>query len=254
MGDVGEVLALDRSAARLQRVGRNLERLGLNCIHIRVGDATSLGDRPEPPPNDGQLQGGQLQDGQLQDGQRQDGQHQDGQRQSDCLSQDQATAPIPQTTAGAWWQGGFDRILVDAPCSGLGTLARHADARWRIEPAAIDELVILQRQLLEGLAPLLRPGGRLVYATCTVHPRENGELIAAFLAAHPDWRLLESWQLWPGQGQGQGQSQGDPVDAGQAGGGAEGSWPPEANGQAPAGEGTGSGGDGFFAAALQAPG
>jgi len=117
-------------------------------------------------------------------------------------------------------RGSFDRILVDAPCSGLGTLARHADARWRIDPSSIDTLVVLQRQLLEGLLPLLKPGGRLVYATCTVHPRENGELIAAFLADHPGWTLRESWQLWPGAQQ--------------------------------AGEG-GVGGDGFFAASLQAP-
>ncbi|NDG75162.1 MAG: 16S rRNA (cytosine(967)-C(5))-methyltransferase [Synechococcaceae bacterium WB8_1B_136] len=117
-------------------------------------------------------------------------------------------------------RGSFDRILVDAPCSGLGTLARHADARWRIDPSSIDALVVLQRQLLEGLLPLLKPGGRLVYATCTVHPRENGELIAAFLADHPGWTLRESWQLWPGAQQ--------------------------------AGEG-GVGGDGFFAASLQAP-
>jgi 16S rRNA (cytosine967-C5)-methyltransferase len=122
---------------------------------------------------------------------------------------------------------------VDAPCSGLGTLARHADARWRIGPAAIDDLVLLQRQLLEGLAPLLRPGGRLVYATCTVHPRENGELISSFLAAHPNWRLLESWQLWPGQG-----------PAGEA---------TEPADEALGAEGDLSGGDGFFAAALQAP-
>jgi 16S rRNA (cytosine967-C5)-methyltransferase len=100
------------------------------------------------------------------------------------------------------WRGSFDRILVDAPCSGLGTLARHADARWRIEPRAIDGLVLLQRQLLEGLLPLLKPGGRLVYATCTVHPRENSEVIAAFLADHPSWTLLESWQLWPGSSSG----------------------------------------------------
>jgi 16S rRNA (cytosine967-C5)-methyltransferase len=145
MGDQGSVLALDRGEARLRRVSRNAERLGLSSIEPRQGDATALAE-----------------------------QH-------------------PELRAS------FDRILVDAPCSGLGTLARHADARWRIEPAAIEELVLLQRQLLEGLLPLLRPGGRLVYATCTVHPRENGELIAALLAAHPGLELRESWQLWPGE-------------------------------------------------------
>jgi 16S rRNA (cytosine967-C5)-methyltransferase len=102
------------------------------------------------------------------------------------------------------WIGRVDRLLLDAPCSGLGTLARHADARWRITPDAISELVLLQRQLLEGAAPLLRPGGVLVYATCTVHPAENGELIAAFLRAHPHWQLEQSWQLWPQPGGGDG--------------------------------------------------
>ena len=92
----------------------------------------------------------------------------------------------------------FDRILVDAPCSGLGTLARHADARWRITPSAIHELVQLQRQLLDGLLPLLKPQGRLVYATCTVHPLENLQLIQSFLHEHPQMRLQQSWQRWPG--------------------------------------------------------
>ena len=83
------------------------------------------------------------------------------------------------------WRAHFDRILVDAPCSGLGTLARHADARWRITPEAIGELVLLQRQLLEGVLPLLKPGGLLLYATCSVHPAENTELVEALLAEHP---------------------------------------------------------------------
>jgi 16S rRNA (cytosine967-C5)-methyltransferase len=102
------------------------------------------------------------------------------------------------------WCGQFHRVLVDAPCSGLGTLARHADARWRLEPADIAELVALQRRLLEGVAPLLQPGGVLVYATCTVHPAENGTLIDGFLAAHPTWSQEQRHQWWPGEGQGDG--------------------------------------------------
>jgi len=102
------------------------------------------------------------------------------------------------------WRGHFDRILLDVPCSGLGTLARHADARWRIDPDRIAELVLLQSQLLEGVAPLLAPGGCLVYATCTVEPRENGERIAAFLNGRPDWRLRLERQWWPGHGGGDG--------------------------------------------------
>ena len=102
------------------------------------------------------------------------------------------------------WLGHFDRILLDAPCSGLGTLARHADARWRLQPVAIAELAALQSGLLEALLPLLRPGGLLVYATCTVHPAENGERIAALLAGHPGLELRSSAQWWPGQDDGDG--------------------------------------------------
>lgn len=95
------------------------------------------------------------------------------------------------------WRGYFDRILVDAPCSGLGTLARHADARWRIQPESIAELAKRQQRLLERLAPLLRPAGRLVYATCTVHPQENNQVVAAFLASQPSWHLVHQQQWWP---------------------------------------------------------
>jgi 16S rRNA (cytosine967-C5)-methyltransferase len=95
------------------------------------------------------------------------------------------------------WRGYFDRILVDAPCSGLGTLARHADARWRIQPDTIAELAEQQQRLLERLAPLLRPDGRLVYATCTVHPLENREVVEGFLAGQPSWRLTHQQQWWP---------------------------------------------------------
>ncbi|MCP9851001.1 16S rRNA (cytosine(967)-C(5))-methyltransferase [Cyanobium sp. Morenito 9A2] len=100
--------------------------------------------------------------------------------------------------------GSFDGLLIDAPCSGLGTLARHADARWRLTPAAIPELVALQRHLLEALRSLLKPGGRLVYATCTVHPLENQGQLEGFLGRHPDWPLLSQLQTWPGPAGGDG--------------------------------------------------
>lgn len=161
MDDRGEIWAVDRAAARLQRLERNAQRLGLTSIQVRVADAVQL------------------------------------------------------AAAEPGWIGTFDGLLLDAPCSGLGTLARHADARWRITPAAIEELIVLQGALLRGLAPLLRPGGRLVYATCTVHPGENRQLIEAFLDQHPAWRPLplppalarrsaaDPWlELWPGEGEG----------------------------------------------------
>lgn len=95
------------------------------------------------------------------------------------------------------WRGAFQRILLDAPCSGLGTLARHADARWRVTPDSVAQLVPLQARLLEAMVPLLAPGGTLVYATCTIHPAENKERIAAFLQAHPEISLSHERQRWP---------------------------------------------------------
>jgi len=81
--------------------------------------------------------------------------------------------------------GAFDAILVDAPCSGLGTLRRHPEVRWRRQPADVARLAILQREMLDGVAPLVRPGGTLVYAVCTLMREENADLIRDFLAASP---------------------------------------------------------------------
>lgn len=78
-----------------------------------------------------------------------------------------------------------DLALLDAPCLGTGTLARHPDARWRVAPEALARLAEQQRGLLESVAPLVRPGGWLVYATCSLEPEENEEQVTAFLRAHP---------------------------------------------------------------------
>ena len=92
----------------------------------------------------------------------------------------------------------FDRVLLDVPCSGLGTLGRHADARWSLKAEMLAELVELQRQMLQQGAKLLAPGGRLVYATCTLHPAENQGQIQQFLQGQPQWQLLETEQtFWP---------------------------------------------------------
>lgn len=85
------------------------------------------------------------------------------------------------------FRGQADRVLVDAPCSGLGTLHRHADARWRQTPESIAALATLQYQILCNAATWVKPGGHLVYATCTLHPQENVGVIKQFLATHPDW-------------------------------------------------------------------
>lgn len=82
-----------------------------------------------------------------------------------------------------------DRVLLDVPCSGLGTLHRHADARWRQTPATIQELTALQSELLAQAAKFVKVGGILVYATCTLHPQENEGIIHPFLANNPDWQI-----------------------------------------------------------------
>jgi 16S rRNA (cytosine967-C5)-methyltransferase len=106
-----------------------------------------------------------------------------------------------------WWDGvPFDRILVDAPCSALGVIRRHPDIRLRKSPSEIDKLPLLQARLLAASWRMLAPGGRLVYATCTVTRSENRDVVAAFLAGTPDAGIVppESWPGWPGFGEADG--------------------------------------------------
>jgi len=86
--------------------------------------------------------------------------------------------------------GKIDRVLVDAPCSGFGTLRRNPDLKWRQNDAGIAELAAKQRAILTAAAALVKPGGRLVYATCSFLRAENQDIVADFLAAHPHFRLL----------------------------------------------------------------
>ncbi|BAY09636.1 16S rRNA (cytosine(967)-C(5))-methyltransferase [Calothrix sp. NIES-2098] len=87
------------------------------------------------------------------------------------------------------FQNTADRVLLDAPCSGLGTLHRHADARWRQTPESVQELSKLQKELLAHTSTFVKSGGVLVYATCTLHPAENEAVISEFLAEYPHWQI-----------------------------------------------------------------
>jgi 16S rRNA (cytosine967-C5)-methyltransferase len=89
---------------------------------------------------------------------------------------------IEADAAGFELGDGFDRVLVDAPCSGLGTLASRPDVRWRRSPQAIERLAELQGRILARAARLVRPGGSLVYATCTLSRAENEDVVAGLLA------------------------------------------------------------------------
>lgn len=148
---LGQLVAVDLDAERLQRVRQNLERIDLAATVLQ-GDAA----RPED-----------------------------------------------------WWQGpDFDRILLDAPCSATGVIRRHPDIKWLRRPEDIPQLAALQGRILDALWAWLRPGGVLLYATCSILPDENGEQIRAFLQRTPDARHLPlhehdtpdqpGWQLLPG--------------------------------------------------------
>ncbi len=147
LGELGGVLALDRHAGRLGLIARGARRLGLGNVHTLQRDA-SQSLADLPVEWLGKLEG------------------------------NQALARQPLQ---------FDRVLVDVPCSGLGTLRRNPDARWQLSPDSPAELARLQRSILKQAAAVLRPGGCLVYSTCTLHPEENEGVVKAFL--HDDSRF-----------------------------------------------------------------
>ncbi|MHA1114535.1 MAG: hypothetical protein ACTSRY_08570 [Alphaproteobacteria bacterium] len=85
--------------------------------------------------------------------------------------------------------GSADRVLLDVPCTGMGAWRRDPAARWRLRPAEIERFATVQADILAAAAPLVRPGGRLIYATCAFLAVENEDRIARFLAAHADFRV-----------------------------------------------------------------
>jgi len=163
LGRDGSVLAIDRHSGRLAMVARTARRLGLTGIRTLERDASrNLGDLPIPP----------------------------ARPPARCDGVD----PSQSRDAGP---AGFDRALVDAPCSGLGTLRRNPDARWRVKPESVPELASLQLAILEQVAQVLRPGGSLVYSTCTLLPEENEEVVAAFLRRNRNYQLVPRSRLRP---------------------------------------------------------
>jgi len=93
--------------------------------------------------------------------------------------------------------GIFDRILIDAPCSNTGVMRRRVDLRWRIRKEEIARLQATQMELLAQAVPLLKPGGTLVYSTCSLEPEENETVLKSFLAGHPELSLSRSRELLP---------------------------------------------------------
>lgn len=94
--------------------------------------------------------------------------------------------------------GKIDRVLVDAPCSGLGTLRRNPDLKWRQTAKVVEEMAPRQASILQGAAKMVKSGGRLVYATCSVLPQENEDIAEAFSAANPDFEVMPVGELLSG--------------------------------------------------------
>ena len=140
MGDSGEIVAVERNAARARALERTLRRMGARSVRLEVADAG---------------------------------------------------APRPDGAA-------FDRVLVDPPCSGLGVLQSRADLRWRVSPQSVDELAALQARILRAGAGALRPGGVLVYSTCTISRTENERQIASLLDGRRDLSLDDLGAELPG--------------------------------------------------------
>jgi 16S rRNA (cytosine967-C5)-methyltransferase len=92
---------------------------------------------------------------------------------------------------------GFDRVLVDAPCSNTGVMRRRVDLRWRIQPEEIERLRAAQLDLLKQAATQVKPGGILVYSTCSLEPEENGEVVKEFLSGHANFKLESERELLP---------------------------------------------------------
>jgi len=95
----------------------------------------------------------------------------------------------------------FDAVLLDVPCSNTGVLRRRVDARWRLQKTDIADLNVIQNAILKQAALCVKPGGRIVYSTCSIDPEENLELVTRFVEADPEFSLVESKQLFPFQDQ-----------------------------------------------------
>jgi len=155
MANQGEIVAVDRVAARLDRVMDNCRRLGVTVVTPVVGDVRTL-------INQGRSLSGSM---------------------ARRFAQQAALLEL------------FDRILLDAPCSGLGVLRRHPEGRWYKTQASIAQHRQVQSELLAATGRLLRPGGLLVYSTCSTEPEETESVIDAFCASHPEFQR-ESIAPW----------------------------------------------------------
>jgi 16S rRNA (cytosine967-C5)-methyltransferase len=174
MNNQGRIVAQDVSDERLKWIQENCARLGVTCVD-------TLLNTPRPGP--------------LPDWR--------GEGEKSEAPQKHLLAPPKRGEGGPRKAGPgegiekFDRILVDAPCSNTGVMRRRVDLRWRIQPAEIERLRTVQLNLLQQAATQMKPGGVLVYSTCSLEPEENGEVVKQFLSERADFKLDYERELLP---------------------------------------------------------
>jgi 16S rRNA (cytosine967-C5)-methyltransferase len=155
MDNRGQILAIDRQKDRLKLLEENCRRLGITIVTAVVRDAREPVEALHAVGNDGDKPSG--------------------------------LSSVPGEL--------FDRILLDAPCSGLGVLRRHPEAKWKKHIAMFIRHQTLQREILEAVSSALRPGGVLVYSTCSTEPEETEDVVAQFCHVHTEW-IRESVAPW----------------------------------------------------------
>jgi 16S rRNA (cytosine967-C5)-methyltransferase len=172
MDNQGRIVAQDISEERLKLIRENCTRLGVTCVETVLNDW----NRPHPDPLP----------------QEREQQSSSRKISSNVRFADQLPSipPLPEGKP-------FDRVLVDAPCSNTGVMRRRVDLRWRIQPEEIERLHSVQLALLKQAASKLKPGGVLIYSTCSLEPEENQEVVKEFLAGHAGFKLDDERELLP---------------------------------------------------------
>jgi 16S rRNA (cytosine967-C5)-methyltransferase len=209
MGNRGCIVAEDSDPRRLKLVAENCARLGVTCVEISLGPTAALGgasvpasrsfvELPPGPP--ASLPAGPPLPSLSPSERERVGVRGEGKHAETAGPLTPALSPSEEErerVAPPVGEGSFDRVLIDAPCSNTGVLRRRVDLRWRIQPVEIDRLRKLQIGLLRRAAARVKPGGLLVYSTCSLEPEENENVVQELLAENKRFRLESQRQLLP---------------------------------------------------------
>ena len=189
MDNTGKIVAQDISPDRLKLIRENCVRLGVSCVEAQLSEFVRPHPDPLPQEREKQLAASVSSLAVVAN------------PTQDFTRTRQSFPPLPggegRGEGGSKHISLFDRILIDAPCSNTGVMRRRVDLRWRISPEEILRLQKKQRELLQQAGTKLKPGGVLVYSTCSLEPEENSEVVNQFLAANTSFKLETERQLLP---------------------------------------------------------